>query len=73
MNYIVNKFRYIVYPAEGPRPPDAESVATKLREEKERLAEMRQASKEKREKNKAALLAADGTDMGRRKKWFGLF
>lgn len=73
MNYIVNKFRYIVYPAEGPRPPDAESVAIKLREEKARLAEMRQASKEKREKSKAAMLATEGSDTGRRKKWFGLF
>ena len=68
MNAIVNYFRYIIYPAEGPRPPDAESVAAKLREEKEKLAQMRLLSKEKRAKEKAEEAASTG-----RKKWFGFF
>jgi hypothetical protein len=66
MNFFVNKFRYIVYPAEGPRPPDAEEVAAKLIAQKERLAAAAASSRQKR-------LKKDNEETIGRKKWLGIF
>ena len=66
MNFFVNKFKYIVYPAEGPRPPDAEEVAAKLIAQKERLAAAATSSRQKR-------LKKDNEETIGRKKWLGIF
>ena len=63
MNYIVSKCRYIVYPAEGPRPLDPEELGEKLAIKKAlRL-------KQEAEQKEAARLAAQPAP---RKKWFGV-
>ena len=58
MNYIVSKFRYIVYPAAGPTPPSGEEIMEKIKIEKQ-----------ERDKKKLAI----EKESKERKRWFGMF
>jgi hypothetical protein len=66
MNYIVSKCRYIVYPAEGPRPLDPEELGEKLAIKK--ALRLKQEKKEAEQKEAARLAALPAP----RKKWFGV-
>ena len=63
MNSIVNRFRYIVYPAEGPRPPAGEDILERLKAEK-----MKRAAEAEHAKAAAAAAAVPA-----RKKWLGIW
>ena len=66
MNAIVARFSYIVYPAEGPRPPEPEVMA-------ERIQEARLKAQAKKEA--AAAAAVEASAAAPRRRWwaFGLF
>jgi len=60
MNYIVSKCRYVVYPAEGPRPPQPEELAEKMAIARARRADL----------ENAAELEAQKATAAARKGWF---